>query len=30
MTSLSAAVIVDVFGYREIMIEQSANGIRKI
>ena len=30
MTTLTAAVIVDVFGYREIMIEQSINGIRKI
>ena len=30
MTSLTAAVIVDVFGYREIMIEQTVNGIRKI
>ena len=30
MTTLSAAVIVDVFGYREIMVEQSVNGIRKI
>ena len=30
VTTLSAAVIVDVFGYREIMVEQSVNGIRKI
>lgn len=30
MTTLSASVIVDAFGYREIMIEQSVNGIRKI
>ena len=30
MTTLSAAVIIDVFGYREIMVEQSVNGIRKI
>lgn len=30
MTTLTAAVIVDVFGYREIMIGQSINGIRKI
>lgn len=27
MTTLSAAVIVDAFGYREIVIEQSVNGI---
>ena len=25
MTTLSAAVIIDVFGYREIMVEQSVN-----
>lgn len=30
MTTLTAAVMVDVFAYREIMIEQSVNGIRKI
>ena len=30
MTTLSAAVIVDAFGYREIMVGQSVNGIRKI